>query len=269
MPLSDAIERLGKAIFEAPFGAARPVEDAPELAEIRLAIIDAVKSKSHRAGSARVFAFDLVRVHLRGIPESQAAAFQNGFLAQYFQQELRAALSRSSYRFPETLEVQLDTTPQLPGPEEEWIWLETECKIPPPPQPVKKRRGARLVVIAGSANEQEIPLNKPRINIGRTLDVFRSEGPSRKNDLAFTEDNEVNRSVSREHAHIEADAKAGQYRLFNDRWYKAGAHAEANCGLWIVRDGLSHPVHRNERGATLKPGDEIHLGRAILKFIQR
>ncbi|MGH9666770.1 MAG: FHA domain-containing protein [Bryobacteraceae bacterium] len=267
MALSDAIEKLGKAIFEAPFGAARATEDAPELAEIRLAVIDAVKSKSHRAGAARIFADDIVRVHLRGIPEAQAATFQNGFLAQYFQQEVRAALARSSYRFPENLEVDLQTTPQLPGPGEEWIWVETESKAPP--ETARRRGRARLIVIEGAANEREIQINKPRINIGRTADVFRSEGPSRKNDLAFTEDNEVNRSVSREHAHIEAGGEAGQYRIFNDRWYKAGAKAEANCGLWIVRDSLSQPVHRNGRGVVLKSGDEIHLGRAILKFVQR
>jgi hypothetical protein len=33
-----------------------------------------------------------------------------------------------------------------------------------------------------------------------------------------------------------------------------------------VRDGLSQPVHRNTRGAVLKDGDEIHLGRAIVRF---
>ena len=39
--------------------------------------------------------------------------------------------------------------------------------------------------------------------------------------------------------------------------------------LWIVRDGLSQPVHRNSRGAALEAGDEIHLGRAILQFTLR
>ena len=100
------------------------------------------------------------------------------------------------------------------------------------------------------------------------MDVFRSEGPSRKNDLAFTEDNHINRSVSREHAHVVVDRKSGEYRLHNDRWYKAGATA-ANSGVWIVRDGLSQPVHRSDRGIALKSGDEIHLGQAIIKFVMR
>ena len=67
--ISNVIEKLGRAIFEAPFGAGRISKDAPELAEIRLAVLDAVKSKSHRAGGKHVFPFDLIRIHLRGVPE--------------------------------------------------------------------------------------------------------------------------------------------------------------------------------------------------------
>jgi hypothetical protein len=39
-----------------------------------------------------------------------------------------------------------------------------------------------------------------------------------------------------------------------------------DCGTWIVRDGLSHGVHRNARGARLEPGDEIRFGRAVVVF---
>jgi hypothetical protein len=45
-----------------------------------------------------------------------------------------------------------------------------------------------------------------------------------------------------------------------------GNKAEGGCGLWIIRDGLSQEVHRNARGTRLQAGDEIHLGRAVLKF---
>jgi pSer/pThr/pTyr-binding forkhead associated (FHA) protein len=112
------------------------------------------------------------------------------------------------------------------------------------------------------ANQTEILLNKPRTNIGRTLDVYRANGPSRRNDIAFTEDTEINRTVSREHAHILFDPSTGEYRLFNDRWYKPGS----GCGLWIIRSGLSNDVHRNSRGTKLQSGDEINLGLAAIKF---
>ena len=122
------------------------------------------------------------------------------------------------------------------------------------------------MVAAGNANKGELPLQKARTNIGRLTDVYKAEGLSRRNDLAFAEDNAINRTVSREHAHILHDKKTGEYRLFNDRWYKRGNKAENNCGLWIVRDGMGQEVHRDTRGTRLLPGDEIHLGKAVLKF---
>ncbi len=123
-------------------------------------------------------------------------------------------------------------------------------------------RTARLTVVSGTANPQALSITKTRINIGRTAETYRGAGPSRQNDLAFIAEGDINCSVSREHAHILFSKKPGEYRLFNDRTYKG----EANCALWILRDGLSQPVHRGTRGTVLLSGDEVHLGRAILRF---
>lgn len=263
MAISNVIERLGRAIFEAPFGGGRISKDAPELAEIRLAVLDAVKAKSHRASGKSVFPYNVVRIELLGVAAEQAPAFESEFLSDYLADELKVGLKRSSYRFPADLKVTIGTTPRLPQPGENWLAIETELQEhkaeEPSPRP---RRPAKLVVINGTANHQELLLSKVRTNIGRTAEVFREAGPSRRNDLVFTEDTEVNRSVSREHAHILHSQKTGEYRIINDRWYKG----DKNCGIWIVRDSLSQPVHRGERGTVLKPGDEIHLGSAVLRF---
>ena len=95
------------------------------------------------------------------------------------------------------------------------------------------------------------------------MDVYRAGGIHRRNDLAFVEDSEATRSVSREHAHIDRDPATGECRLFNDRSYARGA----DCMTRIVRRGVSLEVHRDTRGARLEPGDEIHLGRAIITFV--
>jgi hypothetical protein len=71
----------------------------------------------------------------------------------------------------------------------------------------------------GSANAPELPIAKARVHVGREVDVYRNGGMRRRSDLAFVEDSEVNRPVSREHAHIDYDHTTGEYRLFNDRWY--------------------------------------------------
>lgn len=266
MAISDVIEKLGRAMFEAPFGANRLAKDAPEMAEIRLAVLDAAKAKSHRVNGRHVFPYNLVRIRLLGIPEEQASVFRSEFLAGYFAEELRNGLARSNFRFPEDLQIEIFPTPRLPEQGEEWLAVEAELRQDTPVEPpARPRRAAKLVVTNGKANLTELVLDKTRTNIGRTKEVSSTAGPLRRNDLAFTEENPINQTVSREHAHIVLSPKSGEYRIFNDRAYRG----DANCGLWIVRDGLSQPVHRSSRGVVLKPGDEVHLGAAVLRFQSR
>lgn len=266
MAVSEWIEKLGRTIFEAPFGTSQISKDAPELAEIRLAVLDEVKAKSHRVSGRDVFPYNLVRINVRGVPENQSGVLKGPFFSQFFEQELKSGLARANYRFPEDLHVEVRTTPQLPGPKEHWLWIETESEEKPAEALPQLKKPARLVVLKGGANQKDIVLNKVRTNIGRGLDVYRADGPSRRNDLAFNDATDAGRSVSREHAHIVFHKRTGEYRLYNDRWYKAGSKSDGGCGLWIIRDGLSQEVHRNARGTKLQPGDEIHLGRAVVKF---
>jgi hypothetical protein len=261
MAISDLIEKIGRTIFEAPFGAMQISKDAPELAEIRLAVLDEVKSKSHRVSGKDVFPYNLVRIHIRGVPKPQAAAFEGEFFTRFFEDEVKGGLQRANCRFPDDLSLEVITVPDLPGPGEQWLSVETASNAKPA-QAAPPRRAARLSVLKGTANQPEIVLNKARTNIGRTVDVYRTNGPSRRNDLAFIGEGEISRTVSREHAHIAFLKKAGEYRLFNDR----SGNNEGNCGLWIIRNGMSQEVHRDARGVRLEPGDEIHLGRAIVRF---
>ena len=108
----------------------------------------------------------------------------------------------------------------LPQRGEEWLMVEAASQ-----EIARATSDARLVVREGTANVAELRLDKPRINIGRVVDVYRAEGLFRRNDLAFTAETEINASVSREHAHILYDRATGEYRLFNDRWYQRGARA--------------------------------------------
>jgi hypothetical protein len=267
MPISDWIEKLGRTIFESPFEAIDTSKTVPELAEIRLAILQEVKAKSHRVSGRPVFPFNRVHIRLRGVPETQADIFRGPFFSRFCEQEIRSGLKTANYRFPEDLGVEVETTPVLPKNGEEWLSVESASRDSAPAGQAK--RVARLVIVKGTANEGEVLLSKTRTNIGRTIDVYRSDGPSRRNDLAFAESGEINRTVSREHAHIIHSKKTGEYRLFNDRWYKPTSKADAQCGVWIIRDGLSQPVHRDSRGTRLLPGDEIHIGRAVLRFVLR
>jgi hypothetical protein len=264
MKISELIERLGRTVFETPFGAtAQLMGESPEVAEIRIAVLDEVKKKIQRAGGHALFPYNVVRIQIRAAAD-EGAVFERDFFRRFFDEELRKGLSKEACRFPEDLRVEIRATSE----EGKWLRVETlaeDIALPPEEAP-RAKKTAKLVVAAGTANKAEIPLQKARTNIGRLGDVYKSEGLSRRNDLAFAEDNPINRTVSREHAHIVHDKKTGEYRLFNDRWYKRGNKTENNCGLWIVRDGMGQEVHRDTRGTRLLPGDEIHLGKAVVKF---
>jgi hypothetical protein len=267
MKISELIERFGRTVFEAPFGAtAQVIGESPEVAEIRIAVLDEVKKKIQRAGGHALFPYNVVRVVIRAAPE-EAAVFELDFFRRFFDEEVRKGLAKEACRFPEDLRVEIRTADGATA-DGRWLRVETVAEEPAPAveESPRARRSARLIVAAGSANKSEIPLQKIRTNIGRLTEVFKAEGLSRRNDLAFAEDNPINRTVSREHAHILHDKKTGEYRLFNDRWYQRGNKAEGNCGLWIVRDGMGQDVHRDARGTRLLPGDEIHLGKAVVKF---
>jgi hypothetical protein len=268
MKISELIERLGRTVFEAPFGAmSQAIGDSPEVAEIRIAVLDEVKKKIQRAGGKALFPYNVVRIVI-STSASDAGVFERDFFRRFFEEEVRKSLARDSCRFPDDLRVEVRVAGDESGDEDNWLRIETlaEETQSEPSEPGHARRTARLVVIAGVPNKTEIALQKTRTNIGRLVDVYKSEGMSRRNDLAFADEHPINRTVSREHAHILHDKKTGEYRLFNDRWYTRGNKTENNCGLWIVRDGMGQEVHRDTRGTRLLPGDEIHLGKAVLKF---
>jgi hypothetical protein len=257
MNVGQFLEKWGRTMFERPLASSPDPDEPPELAEIRLAILDQVREKSYRSGGRKVFPFDLVRVELRGVEQNRAPVFTGQFFRKYLEQEVHSALRTGGCRFPDNLRVDVSATVGLPRKEEPWLVVEAVSL-----DQVGGRPRARLVVREGAANVAEFPLDKPRINIGRVVDVYRDAGLFRRNDLTFEADTEVNRTVSREHAHLIHDRVSGEYRLFNDRWYQRGG----DCGTWIVRDGMCQEVHRNARGTKLEPGDEIHFGKAVVVF---
>jgi hypothetical protein len=264
MTLTDFVERVGRTIFEAPFGGGTPrAANSAELAEIRHAILAEIERRSHRTGGRNLFPYNRVTILIRGADQQQAGALQGHFLREYFENEIRQFLVKTEAQHPEGLRVEVEVSSDPPGKGEPWLSVATSFEeAPPAPKP--QERIGWLMVLQGSASAAEIALDKPRINIGRTLDVYGTQGLSRRNNLAFTEDDEIGRTVSREHAHIVRDPDTGEYRLFNDRFYQRDKGE--SCNIWIIRAGVSQEVHRNTRGVRLVDGDEVHLGRAVLLF---
>ena len=115
-----------------------------------------------------------------------------------------------------------------------------------------------LTVLNGAAQKRTFVLSGARIDLGRCAEVRDSRHRLiRTNHVAFTEQpDDVNRSVSRRHAHISYDPHSEQFRLHDDG---------SEHGTGIVREGRTVPVPRGARGVRLFPGDEIVLGEARLR----
>jgi len=120
-------------------------------------------------------------------------------------------------------------------------------------------RGAgKLVVLKGKTARAEYTIEKAHTNLGRTAELTDTDHRVvRRNDIVFEEGgDEANATVSRRHAHIRMED--GEYRLCDD---------ESQFGTRVLRDGRAIDVPAgNRRGERLRPGDEIFLGRACLRF---
>src|ERR1019366_4666663 len=181
MNITEYLEKWGRTLFENPLARSAPSDSPPELAEIRFAVLEEVHRNSYRAGARMVFPFDLVRVGMRGVEESRAAAFSSGFFRSYLEHEIQGKLRADSVRFPERLRVEVEVATGLPLPNEAWLTVVAAS----PEQPAGSGKPARLVVRQGSANAAELPIEKARVHVGREVDVYRNGGMARRNDLAF------------------------------------------------------------------------------------
>jgi len=126
------------------------------------------------------------------------------------------------------------------------------------PKPPAKLEPARLIAVKGKTDRDEYQLIKARTNIGRVAELTDTdERVVRRNDVVFEDGaGDVNATVSRKHAHI--DLSDGAYRVCDDG---------SEFGTRVFRDGRQIEVPAgNRRGERLRPGDEIYLGRACLRF---
>lgn len=122
-------------------------------------------------------------------------------------------------------------------------------------------RGLRLAVRRGSAQKKMFDLLSPVIRIGRTRFPADAQGHVRTNDIAFADDGSPHsRSVGRGHAEIRFSPGTGTYRVFDQ--------GSAN-GTRVLRKGRLSEVGANDpAGMAIQPGDELHLGSAIIRVVK-
>jgi hypothetical protein len=237
--------------------------------EIVHAVVDAAEQQVQEAGRGRrLFPFNRVVVYVpAGARDRQArarfAAVAAGppTLTSRLRERLEAAGCKADDLAADIIYV--------PKPLPEWrspdYHVDFERGAPPiaadpTPEPqLEEPPRLRLTIVAGTADRRVLLFDGGRVDIGRRAEVVDAKQRLvRTNHVAFLEDEggEVNRTVSRRHAHILYNPAVHEYRLWDDR----SAHGTA-----VVRGGRTIPVPAGSRGTRLQSGDEIVLGQARLK----
>ena len=122
-------------------------------------------------------------------------------------------------------------------------------------------------VLNGEAEEEVYTISSRvgKINIGREKKVQTADGFYRENYIAFPDssEHESNRSVSRQHAHIEWDADNAAFYLYADE----GGIPPQNKMKVRTEGGVILKLQTVEIGHKLQQGDQIILGEsALLEF---
>ncbi len=132
---------------------------------------------------------------------------------------------------------------------------------------ISKKTCGFIKVLGGNAEKESYVLepSKEKINIGREIQVQLNGGVVRKNTIAFiaagAADN--NRSVSRQHAHIEWEPSSGSFLIFADE----GGIPPNNKMKIHTSGGMSVKMQAIEVGHRLQEGDQVILGdQAVLEF---
>jgi len=251
--IEKTIERGFQRWTERMFGPA----DSDQLLLVHRAVLAEIEAKIQViARGRRVFPYPHLTITLVSADPDRRALYLTAFgEAGRLETDIREALEGAGCEIPRGFGVEVRAAEA--GPRAFAIEYGVEPRVAvqesaPPSGP------ARLVVVRGKAEQGEYTLEKASTNIGRMAEVADSEQRVvRRNDIVFEEGaDEANATVSRRHAHIRLEA--GEYRLCDDG---------SEYGVRIFRDGRSIEVPAgNRRGEKLRPGDEIYLGRACVRF---
>lgn len=236
-----------------------PLDTAATPLELLQAAVDELERRIQPAGRGRkTFPYNRVVVRIAQHDADEAAVHA---VFRDLGTRLRDRLAELNCEAPESMDtlVVLEPPPAEAAP----AAVRVECFDDAEagrtaPAGLSKRPALRITVIKGQCTEAEYLFDEPVIAIGRTAEPADALGLVRYNHVAFLEARDgVNETVGRGHARLQFDAASGYYVLFNE----SGSNPTS-----IVRGGrMIRVAPRDPRGVRVQSGDEVRLGRAVLK----
>lgn len=226
-----------------------------KLLEIRRDILNDVRDHIQPRGEGKnTFPYNTVAIRIVVEDAGQQALFEQA-LAQDgdLRESIAALLLEADCSLPAGFEI---TVSVAEGPSPAFSVDYSITKAAPAPALHTVRPPARLTVIGGQAEPAEYVITSDRVNIGRLKEVSTDkDGLRRRNDISFAD---TETTVSREHAFIRYHPENGRFRLYDSM---------SQRGTSVFREGRRFQVPKGPaHGFLLRPGDEIHLGSARLRF---
>jgi hypothetical protein len=255
----NALEELDRWIAGKIKGWSSRVSGEPrgrELLEIRREILERVRAEIEPKGGGRsVFPHGSVWIRVASPDERERTAMSAALCGpDGIESDIKDLLREARCTLPPGFHVDVavdDGASQ--GVNIEFRAIEAPAAVP---AASVQRPAARLRVVRGQAEPQELDVKSDRVNIGRLKEVSgEKDGLRRRNDIAFAE---TETTVSREHATIRYDKETGRFYL------QDGA---SQRGTSVFRDSRRLTVPKSPtRGLQLRSGDEIHLGDGRVVF---
>ena len=176
--------------------------------------------------------------------------------ADALQRDIRARLEEAEVEIPERFAVEVELVEELPeGIGERSFDISYDRASGPSETAADEVAGAARTGGTGRLRLQQAP-DQHRAARQRARPKAAAGAPQRRG-LQGSADS-PNSTVSRTHAHIEFDAKSGEFRIFDDH---------SALGTTVLREGEFVNVPKGtSKGAALRSGDEIVLGQARLAF---
>jgi hypothetical protein len=242
-----------RSFFENPPGpGATPLE-------LLLATLDDLEKRVQPAGRGRrIFPYNRVVVHIFQ-PDADRIAVEAVF--HELEARLRERLTELRCDAPQSFATEVSFSPGATGETEPMFRVEcfndVQAAAERPADPACPV--VRVVVVKGASAEAEYTFAGPVVAIGRTAEPVDALGRVRRNHVAFLETRDgVTETVGRAHARLQFDVDTGAYHLFNE--------ASSNP-TYVLRGGRSLRVPpRDPRGLRVQSGDEVQLGRAVIRL---
>jgi hypothetical protein len=239
-----------------------PLDSAATPLEIVQAVLADLELKVQPVGRGqRVFPYNQILVRL-GPLTAERPALQAAF--DGLETRLRERLLELRCAPPNALAVRVS---YLKRPSAEWrpgqlFSLECRAEVEQTTEPRQEARVRRLrmSIVKGAATQETYNFAQSVISIGRTAEPTDERGRVRRNDVVFLDTVDgITETVGRAHARLQCDRAAGEYRIFNEG---------SSNPTFLLRDGLTIQIPpRDPRGVRVCGGDEIHLGRAVIRLV--